>query len=419
MRAAAAIGYLSGLGLICLAGCASSQPPILSSSAFEPVGPIVHSQSPPERSAPRSALAAPTTQPAPVQTLVILPAPATQPTTAPAQLQSGQYNTLGGIVAEINGTPIYADTLVRLQEKMLSTKAAQMSAEEFREFATMNLVQARNELISSEEAYATAMLHLSDDDKKLIDQIMMRLRTQKITEAGGSLELAKRKAIANGTTFDEMMHDEMRRITYDLYQERMVMPRVQITVGDMRKYYNDNVDRLYTERDQAQYRIIKIDPARIGGNDAQAAALKRINEIRQRAVSGEDFASLASAENQDEYLKKNAGDPGGWMQRDVYLVDAVDHAVWKMQPGQISPVISAENAFYIVRVEAMKMGRIRPFEDQTVQQEIYVVLLKQQLDALKREISNEDHPDPRFDDALLQTAVDMVMQEYPRWAKKQ
>ena len=133
----------------------------------------------------------------------------------------------------------------------------------------------------------------------------------------------------------------------DLYEDRFIRPRIQVTAADMRKYYLDNVDRLYTERDQAQYRIIKIDPARIGGQDARAAALKRITSIRDRAEQGEDFATLASTENQDDYLKTNAGDPGGWMQRDVYRVDAVDHAVTNapmtLARTRIGPVARARN----------------------------------------------------------------------------
>src|SRR5271155_3724179 len=180
MLGSVVIRYLGGLGLVWLAGCAGSQPPTLSSAAFEPAGPVVHSEPPPAQSPPRIALAAPAPQPTPVSTLVVLPAAAAAPTTAPAPLQSGEYNTLGGVVAEVNGTPIYADTLLHLQEKMLSTKAAQMDADDFRDFARQNLSQALGELISSEERYATAVQHLSDDDKKLVEAIVMKDRNQKI-----------------------------------------------------------------------------------------------------------------------------------------------------------------------------------------------------------------------------------------------
>jgi parvulin-like peptidyl-prolyl isomerase len=400
------------LGLIVLAGCAGSQPQSLSSSAFEPVAPITHFDSPPAQSSPPVAAA-------PVSTLVVLPAATTEPTTAPAPMQSGQYNTLGGVVADVNGTPIYADALVRLQERILATKAAQMDVDEFRDFAQQSLAEALHGMIEDERYYEIATLHLSDDDKKLVDAIVMRDRQQRIIEAGGSLELAKRRAIAEGTTFDDMMRHDQRSLTWQLFNERMIKPKIQVTAADMRKYYKANVDRLYTEHDQAEFRIIKIDPARIGGDDARAAAMKRITSIRERAENGEDFATLAATENQDDYLKKNAGDPGGWMQRDVYRVDEVDHAVWKLQPGQISPVIEAEDAFYIVKLEAKKPGRVRPFDDPSVQEEVRNILTDQQMTAAKQQQVDDEGLIVRGEDgALLQPALDMAMQEYPRWSKK-
>jgi parvulin-like peptidyl-prolyl isomerase len=402
---------------MCIAGCAGSQPQSLSSSAFEPVGPIAHWAPQPRQNPPRVASAAPTTQASPVETLVVLDTPATQPTTAPVALQSGQYNTLGGVVAQVNGTPIYADNLVRLQGPMLATRASQMDELTFREFVHQNLLDAREVAIDDEEHYALAMLHLSDDDKRLAEAITMQKRQQMITAAGGSVELAKRKAIASGTTFDDTMQDFKRQITFRLYLQKMIEPRIQVAAADLRKYYNANLDKLYTVKEQAQFRVIKIDPARIGGADAKTVAMKRITAIRDRAQNGEDFAALASTENQDEYLKKNAGDPGGWMQRDSYRIDAVDNAVWKLQPGQISPVLSAEDAFFIVKLEAKKAGRVDPFE--AMQDQIEEKLVDDQKKALMNRLMTDDGLDIVRNEKVLDTAVDMAMQEYPRWSKKE
>jgi parvulin-like peptidyl-prolyl isomerase len=417
MQRAIAIQYLSGLMLISMSGCAGSQPQSLSSSAFEPAGPIARLVPQPRQTPPRVASAAPTTQASPVETLVVLDSPATQPTTAPTALQGGQYNTLGGVVAQVNGTPIYADTLVRLQGPMLSTRAPMMDELEFRGFVRQNLLQAREVAISEEAQYAMAMLHLSDDDKKLAEAIIMQRRQQSITEAGGSLELAKRKAVAAGTTFDDAMQDLKRKIIFSLYLRKMIEPRIQVSAADLRKYYNANLDKLYTVKEQAQFRVIKIDPARIGGADAKAAAMKRITAIRDRAQNGEDFATLASTENQDDYLKKNAGDPGGWMQRDSYRIDAVDNAVWKLQPGQVSPVINTEDAFFIVKLEAKKSGRVEPFE--AMQDQIEAKLIDDQKKALMEKLMTDDGLDIVRNEKMLETAVDMAMQEYPRWSKKE
>src|SRR5206468_3463403 len=135
---------------------------------------------------------------------------------------------------------------------------------------------------------------------------------QKITEAGGSLELAKRKARAEGQSFDDVVQQEHRKMMQELLYQRRIIPRVQVSAADMRDYYRANVDKIYTEHAQAQFRVIKIDPARIGGANARADALDRIKGIRERAIDGVDFATLASTENQDDYLKGRAGDPGGW-----------------------------------------------------------------------------------------------------------
>ena len=320
-------------------------------------------------------------------------------------------------MAQVNGTPIYADTLVRLSGPMLSAKASQMDELSFRNFVRQNLLIAREVQIDDEVHYAMAMLHLSDDDKRLAEAIVMQHAQQSITAAGGSLELAKRRAIASGTTFDDAMREMRRQIIWDLYQRKMIEPRIQVSASDLRKYYNANLDKLYTVKDEAQFRVIKIDPARIGGADAKEAAMKRITAIRDRAQKGEDFTTLASMENQDDYLKKNAGDPGGWMQRDSYRIDAVDNAVWKLQPGQISPVISTEDAFFIVKLEAKKTGRVEPFE--AAQDEIQATLEKQQKGALEHELLEDDVPDIVRNEKVLGAAVDMAMQEYPRWSKKE
>ena len=198
----------------------------------------------------------------------------------------------------------------------------------------------------------------------------MQFRQQKVTEAGGSEEAANRRAMADGETLDELMHRHYRETMRDLFYQRHIFPRVQVTADDMRAFYAKNVDTLYSQHDQAQYRVIKIDPAKLSGDNPRAMALQKIADIRKKAQRGDDFAALASAENHDEYLKSRGGDPGGWMQRGAYRVDEVDKAVWTLQPGDVSDVIDTGDAFYIVKLEAKKSGKTRPFEDPTVQDDI-------------------------------------------------
>jgi parvulin-like peptidyl-prolyl isomerase len=147
--------------------------------------------------------------------------------------------------------------------------------------------------------------------------------------------------------------------------------------------------------------------------------------IREEALSGADFATLAAKENQDDYLRTHSGDPGGWMQKDSYRIDAVDKAIWQLkEAGQITNVIDNpdDGAFYIAKLEARKDGRVRPFDDQSVQDEIRARLSQQQFaflhEQLRSDLLKEAVIRGANDDSLLETAIDMAMQKYPRWAAR-
>jgi parvulin-like peptidyl-prolyl isomerase len=442
--------FVSILALVAITGCAGQRQQSLTADAFMPKPvpltadtsaqpPVAQVDDPPKKASvlppalaasdtipPLEPLTSPTTAPTdqanvsttqPAAEQPVAETSAQPPTTAP----TGLYMTLGCVVAEVNGTPIYANRILTLLDRQFSVKAREMSPELFRAYARGELRRQRDELIANEAEYAAAQRLLTADDKKLVEQFAMpRFYQQKVTEAGGSVEQAKRKARADGQNFDDMMQQEHRKMMQELFYQRRIIPRIQVSAGDMRDYYRANVDTVYAEHAQAQFRVIKIDPKRIGGPNAKTDALDRIKAIHQKAVNGEDFATLASTENQDDYLKSRGGDPGGWMQRDAYRIDAVDKAIWKLHPGQVTDVIEADDAFYIAKLEARKDGRVRPFEDQAVQDEIRNKLWDQQLrilrDKVRQELVNEAVI--RADDSLLDVAVDMAMQKYQQWASR-
>jgi parvulin-like peptidyl-prolyl isomerase len=427
------------LGVATLPGCSSQAPTALNDSAFMPR----------PGAAPASATSAGFSTSAPP--LPAQPAPATQPVIAvndfasaaqpasattiaplaPAAAVTGAstppspsatdplFMTLGGVVAEVNGTPVYANTVLALLNAELAAKAKEMDADTFRDFARGELVRQREASIADEAEFAAAELQLSDDDKKLAKSIAVQNRQKLITSSGGSVELARAKVAADGQDFDDYLQQQYRRIMQEVYYQRKIMPRIQISAADMRTFYDAARDRLYSSRSSAIYRVIKIDPQRIGGAGAEAAARQRAEQIRQQAMHGADFATLASNENQDDFLKSRAGDPGCPMQRDSYRIDAVDKAVWQLQPGQVTPVIESDGAFWLAKLEARNDGRTRPFDDQSVQDDIHNRLWQQQFEVLRDGVLQQMELDSvgmvRRDDALLQPALDMAMQEYARW----
>jgi parvulin-like peptidyl-prolyl isomerase len=349
--------------------------------------------------------------------------PATRPATAPAPapapartgVSSGVAMTIGSVVCEVNGTPIYADKVLKSLSRVFAAEAKRRNEREFRKFAAAEIEKQVTLFVEEELAFAAAKKNLDAREQAAAQDRTMAWRARQITQAGGSVERARAKAAAEGLNFDEMVDAQNRLHMVQIYYTKRLMPRAQVRADDMRRYYNQNVDKLFTDVAQAQFRVIRIDAAKTGGADP---AREKIENLRARATRGEDFAELARTVNDDPHLMRQAGDVG-WVQRGAFAVEPVEEAVWKLsEPGQVTDVVRVGDAFYIARLESRKPGRVRPFEEDAVQEQITKALqgeMLQSLRAREREMLMRDaivYPYP----PLYNVVLDMAMQKYPEWA---
>jgi parvulin-like peptidyl-prolyl isomerase len=336
----------------------------------------------------------------------------------------GEFFTIGGVVAEVNGTPIYANKVLNLVEPVLAAQAKELNVEQFRGVAQKELRQQMYALRNYELEYAAAERNLDARDKDLADILTLQWRARQITEAGGSEELARRNApeiarrnrLNPNATFDELVKEMYRVHMSQVFYQKKIMPRVRISAGEMRQYYDLNVNQLFTERGSAQFRLIKIDIKKAGGRDE---AMRKISELRNRIVkAGEPFESLARSVNDNPLLLKT----GGMVKVDqgAFAVKHVDDAVWLTPEGDVTPIIDAGDALYIAQVLERKPGRVQPFEEEAVQARITEDLKSRDFREMRRKVQEKLEQDAviRSDPAMMNTALEMAMQNYKRWAGK-
>lgn len=340
----------------------------------------------------------------------------TQAATTPSNdAPSGQYMTIGGVVAEVNGTPIYANRVLSQVEKDLAAKARDLDVKQFRQYALQKLTEAREYCISNELEFAAAQRNLDEKDRQLADRLTTEWRKRQITESGGSLEMARRKAAAEGLNFEDQVQEQYRKFMTQIYYTKRVLPRIQITAQDMRDYYRTHKESEFTQHEQVHFRLIKIDPSAVGGREAAIAKMK---EAQDKAARGFDFVELAKGYNTDPNLARTGGDVG-WIQKGSFRLEKVEKAAFELQPGQVSQsFIEEDGAFYIVKVEERKVGHVQPFDDPAVQDRIYSTLRAQQFRTLREQVIGQLTANAiiRKNDQLLQTVVEMAMQRYPQWA---
>jgi parvulin-like peptidyl-prolyl isomerase len=362
-------------------------------------------------SAPSSELAAmQTTRPVGIQAATE-PAPKTT-----AKPSNGEYMTVGAVVVEINGQPIYADKVLQSLDAEFSSEAKQRDEQSFRVFAENEIKSQVYRFVNDELIYAQAVNVLDKDEKDLGDQLTMTWRQKALTENGGSLQQTRAKFAADGIDFDEALKEKYRQNLTAIYIEKKIRPRVQVTAQDMRDYYDKHLKTEFSEADTVQYRLITINVAKSGSRED---ALKHIQDIDARAQKGEDFESLATQFTDDPRLAR-AGGLESPMQRGALRNEKLNDAIFSTQQGKLTEIIDGGDAFYLAKIESIKPGRTQPFDDPAVQKSIKDELQKEQMEPLlqrEREkclANGVMVPNP----PLFDPVVEMAMQKYPQWAAK-
>lgn len=119
---------------------------------------------------------------------------------------------------------------------------------------------------------------------------------------------------------------------------------------------------------------------------AQRQQLKqRAEQIRARAAAGEDFEALAKATTEEPGGKERGGDLG-WFGRGR-MVAQFEEAAFKLQPGQISPVVETPFGYHVIKVEDRRqtpMGENRDAFRQQAQQNARQKAVGTYVDSLKK-----------------------------------
>jgi peptidyl-prolyl cis-trans isomerase C len=334
--------------------------------------------------------------------------PGTRPAVSP-----GSYMTIGGVIAEVNGVPIYADKLISDLAQHLAARARELDEGQFKRFAADELKKQLSAAVNRELLYAAASRLLDQRAKEQARLLGEQWKQQQITLRGaGSIEAARRWYAQRGSDFDAQVEESYRDALVKLLLQKEIYPKIQVTAAEMRRFYEENREKEYTVRDAARFEMIQVDPAKVGST---GLAKQRIDELRARAADGDDFAKLVSSSNRPS-LRNSAGELP-WIEKGAFAIGAVEDAVWKLAPGGVTPVIEDAGKFYIAKLEQKRPGRVLPFEDEETQEKIrdrlwgaeFQPLLAKMMDDLKRQSI------VRTDPSMLESALEIAMQRYPHW----
>lgn len=150
-------------------------------------------------------------------------------------------------------------------------------------------------------------------------------------------------------------------------EQQAILNRASVSEEEIQKFYNQNKDRFL------QLHLLHISvpfaTAELTAEDTRRIR-KEMDDLRQRAMKGEDFSQLARAYSKDSDVAK--GGDLGFIGRGKFG-ETVDNLVFRLKPGQVSSVIETPGALHIFKVLD---GRPQPLADAC---EAIVEILKNQM----------------------------------------
>ncbi|MCS7037936.1 MAG: peptidylprolyl isomerase [Saprospiraceae bacterium] len=146
---------------------------------------------------------------------------------------------------------------------------------------------------------------------------------------------------------DQMRNDMRNQMLAERMQQE-ITKKITITPAEVQIFFNEiPADSLPFFNAEVEIRELVYKPPVNDGEKAKARA--QIEQLRQRIVEkGESFAELAKKYSDDPGSGAQGGDLG-WQKRGVFVPE-FEAAVYKLEPGQISPVVETEFGFHVIQL---------------------------------------------------------------------
>lgn len=149
------------------------------------------------------------------------------------------------------------------------------------------------------------------------------------------------------------------RLKYLLFNSNKVMNQVSVSDDTLKTRYESELEK-YRIPEQRHVRHILFKVSEQDDKQTVAKKKKEAEKVLALANAGKDFAGLAQQYSEGP-TKKNGGDLGFFPRG--RMVKAFDDAVFSMPQGTISNLVRTPFGFHIIKLEAIRPGRVRPFDE--------------------------------------------------------
>jgi peptidyl-prolyl cis-trans isomerase SurA len=245
-----------------------------------------------------------------------------------------------GVVATVNGHPVFQTDVDKAYDAQLaSNPQQQVPSPDQADSLKLNILHTLIVERIVEQRAATQNLTASDAE---VDSKLAEMKAP-YTE-----DQFQAKLKASNLTLDELKRDLRRNLTQDKLINKEINSRITVTDADVTNYYNAH--KAEFNLIEPEYHLAQIEvtdqgsaqPGNLQNNKANSDedAHKKIQAIKNRIDSGEDFGELAANFSERTDTAPNGGDMGFVSETQLKSDPTIYAAVTKLKAGQATDIIA-------------------------------------------------------------------------------
>lgn len=282
------------------------------------------------------------------------------------------------VMATVNGHAIMKADLDKAYQTQLGDPSQQQRhpSQEQEDSLKLNLLR---EMIDEEIVeQRAAKMNLTATNEE-VDAKLAEMKAQ-YTE-----EQFEQRLKASNHTLDDVRHDLRRSLTINKLLNKEINSKITVTDSDVAAYYN--VHKAEFNLPETQYHLAQITvtdvPSAQPGNLQNSKATndvdakKKIQALKNRLDSGEDFGAIAMNFSEQPETAPNGGDMGFVGESQMHADPAIFNAVTKLKAGEITeilPLLDGQTkkpaGYAIYKLLAKEPAGQRELNDPRVQQAI-------------------------------------------------
>ncbi len=282
------------------------------------------------------------------------------PQPAPAAVQRVGVDS---IVAIVGTTPILWSDLIEAinQRRSAGMEVPNSDSGQLRVMREV-LSGLIDEEVLVQRAKADTGVQVEDADVlNSVEQEMKRQRSRFQTDAEFATAL-RQSGFGPPDEYRRWLGDQVRRASLQrrlvekLRRDGKIIP-VGVTEAEIAEEVERRKGQLGAKPPTLTFRQIVVPTTASGKarDAAQAKAEALLKDIR----AGADFELLAKRESMDTTTNKNGGDLGWQRRQTIPGYEQLDGLIFRLNPGQVGPVVETPDGFHVVRVDRVRPGEVK------------------------------------------------------------